>query len=623
MKKIFTLAAAMLLSVGMFAVDPVGIADTTVHVGSITNPGAVKRFNKYCDGLYLYRAANGSHSYSAGDADNKGIKIQNTQSGLAFYIEDAQHVYAILDYNATNSFPTPNVKLFKLNADKYGEMVNGTNNSTTVEFASTDTVLQNTLSLTFTAKGVDTLKFEDVPAGCYYIYGTTTSSNTYFCRIKFEAACKAPTEALAVSVQESDPIYEGDVVHFNVTGGNGGSPKLLLDGASYSDYAWGAEKGEHTFTVIQDKVGEYCAQEAEVKFTVLEKVPVASVVISGPDKGYVGHEITLTATAEGATEWRWMDSENSPIAGADKATYTFTPDHAGTWKFNCQARNEFNGETAGVKNWKSSEIKSIEVVVPETKIYSLNAGIGAAEKTADNATAGDQLVLSNSAGRIKLTPKSGETFKAGDKVNIGGTVGMANKEFGVIVYAANGSTKLAEVGVAVGEAPLWATIEATLNADAEFIFLARKGATTTTIYSCEISRDGVESSATAAGLAYDAASVSKAANDAAFINPLTNPNGLVVYYASSDVAVATVDPLSGEVTPKAEGSATISAHCGLQLKSDSYFAAGSASYALTVSAATGIENSEAVVKAVKTMENGQLIIIKNGVKYNAQGAIVK
>ena len=29
------------------------------------------------------------------------------------------------------------------------------------------------------------------------------------------------------------------------------------------------------------------------------------------------------------------------------------------------------------------------------------------------------------------------------------------------------------------------------------------------------------------------------------------------------------------------------------------------------------------VKAVKMIENGQLVIIKNGVKYNAQGTIVK
>ena len=37
----------------------------------------------------------------------------------------------------------------------------------------------------------------------------------------------------------------------------------------------------------------------------------------------------------------------------------------------------------------------------------------------------------------------------------------------------------------------------------------------------------------------------------------------------------------------------------------------------------GIDNTAAEVKIVKTIENGQIVIIKNGVKYNAQGAVVK
>ena len=38
---------------------------------------------------------------------------------------------------------------------------------------------------------------------------------------------------------------------------------------------------------------------------------------------------------------------------------------------------------------------------------------------------------------------------------------------------------------------------------------------------------------------------------------------------------------------------------------------------------TAIENVEEGVKAVKVVENGQMFILKGGVKYNAQGAIVK
>ena len=38
---------------------------------------------------------------------------------------------------------------------------------------------------------------------------------------------------------------------------------------------------------------------------------------------------------------------------------------------------------------------------------------------------------------------------------------------------------------------------------------------------------------------------------------------------------------------------------------------------------TGLENLDATVAPVKVVENGQLIIIRNGVKYNAAGAILK
>jgi hypothetical protein len=44
---------------------------------------------------------------------------------------------------------------------------------------------------------------------------------------------------------------------------------------------------------------------------------------------------------------------------------------------------------------------------------------------------------------------------------------------------------------------------------------------------------------------------------------------------------------------------------------------------LQASTETAIDNTNIDAKAVKFFENGQLIIIKNGVKYNATGAIVK
>ena len=39
--------------------------------------------------------------------------------------------------------------------------------------------------------------------------------------------------------------------------------------------------------------------------------------------------------------------------------------------------------------------------------------------------------------------------------------------------------------------------------------------------------------------------------------------------------------------------------------------------------ATGIDNAAEALRSEKRIENGQLIIIKNGVRYNAQGQVVK
>ena len=45
--------------------------------------------------------------------------------------------------------------------------------------------------------------------------------------------------------------------------------------------------------------------------------------------------------------------------------------------------------------------------------------------------------------------------------------------------------------------------------------------------------------------------------------------------------------------------------------------------AITFPSATAIDNTEISEKAVKMFENGQLIIIKNGVRYDATGAVVR
>ena len=88
-------------------------------------------------------------------------------------------------------------------------------------------------------------------------------------------------------------------------------------------------------------------------------------------------------------------------------------------------------------------------------------------------------------------------------------------------------------------------------------------------------------SSTAAGLSYSVTSMEKDNGASKFTNALSNSNSLSVTYSSSDEDVATVDS-NGEVTIKAAGTTTITAHSDLQKVSSTCYAEGSASYTLKV-----------------------------------------
>lgn len=219
----------------------------------------------------------------------------------------------------------------------------------------------------------------------------------------------------------------------------------------------------------------------------------------------------------------------------------------------------------------------------DCKIYSLTGGIGSAVVQQANATVNDgvSLILSNSDGIIKLSPASG-SFNAGDIVTISGTVGNTTKEFGVkISNAADKKATLGTASVAGTTNPMVAT--ATLSAASDYLYICRTGGTTQTILTCEVHRACAEG--TAAGLGYAEAEVNKTEGDAAFTNPLTNANSLVLDgYKSSDEEVAKVNFSTGEVTIVGAGSATITANSAIQTKAGTLYAAGTASYTLTVAA---------------------------------------
>lgn len=176
----------------------------------------------------------------------------------------------------------------------------------------------------------------------YLIFCTVSSSSGLgLDYLSFSASCTAPAQALVLAADKTEGLYVGDTVTFTISGGNGAATTLA--GAAnevITANQWIATAGEHTFTLSQDLNDGVCGGEDQVVLTVAEKTPVTAAAITGIDKAYVGDEVTLTCVAANATTFQWYQGANA-ISGATEATYKFTPDAAGEYTFACEAGNEF------------------------------------------------------------------------------------------------------------------------------------------------------------------------------------------------------------------------------------------------------------------------------------------
>ena len=147
--------------------------------------------------------------------------------------------------------------------------------------------------------------------------------------------------------------------------------------------------------------------------------------------------------------------------------------------------------------------------VAQKVLYSLTAGIGSAEGTAGTytVTPGELLSLGNTAGRIKLTAKTGEEFKNGDNISFTGTVGSASdlKTYGIYYGPTTDLGKNIKSATKVNAASEPSTVNGTLDLDAAtgVLYIARYDGTTTNITSLVISRPvaGVDVTVSSAGYA--------------------------------------------------------------------------------------------------------------------------
>lgn len=117
---------------------------------------------------------------------------------------------------------------------------------------------------------------------------------------------------------------------------------------------------------------------------------------------------------------------------------------------------------------------------------------------------------------------------------------------------------------------------------------------------------------TPAGLAYAIAEIEKNVGDAAFTNPLTNPNNLNITYNSSAENVATVST-NGEVTIVGIGTTTIT----VSFAGDAVYLAGEASYTLKV-------NDPSLTKVTfdATVDKGESPLSKSNITLSCSNGVL-
>ena len=230
------------------------------------------------------------------------------------------------------------------------------------------------------------------------------------------------------------------------------------------------------------------------------------------------------------------------------------------------------------------------------------------------ATDGKGVKFGENALSFKVALADNTPFKAGDIVSICGyntwEISSTSEHTGDL--AASLATGNDKNTYAVGQV--------VLTADADTLYLMRAESSSTCIAAIKVERPTECADAEVA--LPENPDVEVEANSTTIDAPtLENKHDLTVTYASSDEEVVAVDANTGALTKGTKtGMATITIRWGRQTIESVRYCAGELAYTVTVkSGATAVENTAVAAPAVKVIRDGQLLIIREGKTYTAQG----
>ena len=307
--------------------------------------------------------------------------------------------------------------------------------------------------------------------------------------------------------------------------------------------------------------------------------PVTSVSIDGPEAIYVGQKASYTATTDvKANDYKWFVNE-AEQEGANAAKFDFTPEAAGTYAIACLAKNDNNADWVA-----SEEINLVASVKPVLEQVSIS------ESTTwdwNNAA---------SVNEIKLTD---ETSPAKNErcllANLEGMNNDANFNSQALIFEGEYAMRIqSNMKMAQGQLLGFNTTVAG--------YLTVEYSNTGNRTAAEGETEGQESERrfiTVNGNLIGSDAGSMKSNETVTVNNIP--------VAAGDVLISALRPYYTDHTTEPQ---YVRFYKVQFTKSEG-------------DVPSAINNTEAEVQAVKFFENGQLIIMKNGVLYNAQGSVVK
>lgn len=217
-------------------------------------------------------------------------------------------------------------------------------------------------------------------------------------------------------------------------------------------------------------------------------------------------------------------------------------------------------------------------------------------------------------------------FLAGDEITIvgkNGGGGDRNFEIGNdTVMAAGNSVNISTSSQSEAKDNSTYTAIVDKNNEGGILRVFRKQGKTMYIHSIQVVRPCTVES----GLVLDKTAIDVLDSEKTITAPnLDNPNELVVRYESSNTEVVAVDANTGALTKGTKtGMATITISWERQTVNFVRYCAGELVYTVTVkSGATAVENTAVAAPATKVIRDGQLLIIREGKTYTAQGVQVQ